>query len=339
MQSLTPCLPARWTAALAATLFVGLCGTPAIGQTSYESNINALGGYLPSGSDDFVYDGGDVSLKSATPLGLVRQIASPNPFVIPDNGYAEGWSNVETAGLHVYARSLSTASPDIGDRTYSSVAASGFFNDFFVLNVPGYALGTVFDLTTRVVSDGHVSARSTPSSDGIFHANLASAYAYWESWIRLAKGDQMLGELRAREDCAEFSNLGSGAACSHDGALGLGTMTFSVANGSLLHLDMRGWAAAGSSASNLVGGTVEGDGIGDLANTIAWGGISLLRDPDGVAIEDFSAVSATSGFDYRNPYGHAIAAVPEPEIAPMLLAGLLTMGVLARRRRRQAESC
>src|SRR4051812_10741376 len=93
----------RWPAALLASLVACLGNAPVWAQTRFDSNVNALGGYLPSGSDDFVYDGGVVSLSGATPLGLVRQIADPNPGMLPYNGYAEGWSKVDVAGVHVYA--------------------------------------------------------------------------------------------------------------------------------------------------------------------------------------------------------------------------------------------
>ena len=323
--------PSTVLAALLSGLFVG----PALAQTHFESNINALGAYLPSGSEDYVYGGDVVSVAGATPQGLVRVIADPNPGMLPYNGYAEGWSRVDVAGVHVYAHSLSTASPDIGMRSYSSVAASGFFSDFFSLNVPGYAPGTVFSVTALVRSDGSVSADSNPSSDGFFHANQASALAYWESWVRvIGAGETALAEIRAREDCAEFSTFGHGASCTSSGSVGLGTMTFSLVNGGApVQLDLRGFVQAAGSANNLAGGTAEGEAFADMANTIAWGGISTLRDASGAAVDEFSAFSATSGFDYRYSYGAPVAAVPEPENAALLLAGLALMGAFVRRRR------
>ena len=50
-----------------------------------------------------------------------------------------------------------------------------------------------------------------------------------------------------------------------------------------------------------------------------------LADPNGVAVTNFSAVSAASGFDYRHAY---VTAVPEPAPALLMLAGLMSlMGV------------
>ena len=59
-----------------------------------------------------------------------------------------------------------------------------------------------------------------------------------------------------------------------------------------------------------------------------WGGITALRDASGQVVNDFAAVSASSGLDYRNAY---VSAVPEAPASLMLLAGRAMLGAGWRR--------
>ena len=79
---------------------------------------------------------------------------------------------------------------------------------------------------------------------------------------------------------------------------------------------MRGWASAGTSA-NRPQTLVTADNVADLSRSITWGGITTLHDASGQVVNNFAAVSASSGFDYRNAY---VSAVPEAP-ASLLLAG------------------
>lgn len=60
------------------------------------------------------------------------------------------------------------------------------------------------------------------------------------------------------------------------------------------------WASAGAIADIAGIGSASADSVIDFGRAIAWGGIAELRDATGASIADYSVLSASSGFDYRN---------------------------------------
>lgn len=71
------------------------------------------------------------------------------------------------------------------------------------------------------------------------------------------------------------------------------------------------------------------DTFADLSRTLRWGGIQEVRGADGTLITDYTALGATSGFDYR--FAAPPVPVPEPSIWVSLILGL---GVIAWHRSR-----
>ena len=66
----------------------------------------------------------------------------------------------------------------------------------------------------------------------------------------------------------------------------------------------------------------------DLGNTVSWQGITNLT-VRGVAVTDYSAISADTGFDFRRGFG---ATVPEPASWALMIAGFGVTGSALRRR-------
>ena len=90
------------------------------------------------------------------------------------------------------------------------------------------------------------------------------------------------------------------------------------------------WAfGSGSSASSDASMTT------DFSHTLAWDGITEVKDSAGNVITGFTALSSASKFDYAKAY---VSTVPEPETYAMLLAGLGLIGNIARRRRSAARA-
>ena len=71
------------------------------------------------------------------------------------------------------------------------------------------------------------------------------------------------------------------------------------------------------------------DSLADMGHTLAWAGVTELRDADGALVGDYSLLSDSSGFDYRHAY---VSAVPDAPQAALLAAGLALIGVVRRRR-------
>ena len=73
-----------------------------------------------------------------------------------------------------------------------------------------------------------------------------------------------------------------------------------------------------------------GDGVDAVSRAwFRWDGITDVKLADGSSITDFQALGAASGFDYAQA-----AVVPEPATAAMMLAGVLSLLGVRRRRGR-----
>lgn len=318
--------------ATAASLLLGLsAGAPALAQTWLQATVVVDAMHFVVGIDDPFTDDGYLGLESATPFGRIAVLADSDHQPQAYHGLGIAWSQVGLGSVQVYAQAQSVASGADLVRVTGSGQASGFVSDFFALSVPGAASGAVFTATAQVRVDGSAWAETLPGWNGAYQpAGQLAAFSHWESWVRVLQGGtgSTLAELRAREDCDARTNQGSGPFCVADGLPGLQTITFTMTNnGTPVQLDMRGWASAGTSIYQPTQLT-SADSRADMGHTIAWGGITELRDASGQIVDNYTAVSASSGYDYRNAY---VGAVPEAPTSLLLLAGLAMLGTGWRR--------
>ena len=312
-----------------AIALLAIFAAPAMAQTSLQGQVMARAqheirnGPDPSSASDF--DQRDTSV----PFGRISAKADSDHDDQAYNGLGKSWSQVDVGGIHVYARSQAVGGSNM-ERVTGSAEALGFMSDYFGLNVPGYASGTVFTVNAQVRIHGNAMAATLPSWKGSYEAIDVAAFSHWESWVRVLGGSNgpLLAELRAREDCDARMRSNVGPKCVVDGTPGLQVMSFQmVNNGGLVQLDMRGWASAGTSVYQPQQLSTA-DSWADMGQTVAWAGISGLLDANGQAVTDFSAVSATSGFNYRNAY---VSAVPELPSGALLLGGAALLGARLRR--------
>ena len=136
-----------------------------------------------------------------------------------------------------------------------------------------------------------------------------------------------LGRITLDQTCAMSTSYNFSCIGDLPGAY---AMNISAAFGHTLSISINGETWASVSGAESRGGDVLAGGQADLAHTIAWGGISNLRDENGQTLSGFTAISASSGYDYVNAF--PAAAVPEAETYAMMLAGLGLVGGAVRRR-------
>ena len=262
-----------------------------------------------------------------------RTVVASNAIVVEGangrpNALAQTITTSAAGGLHL----LSIARIEIQSTTDFACARLGALaiasiNDRFTLDVPGYAAVTLFTVSAGIRIDAINSmVRSFSAGNGF----PLQASASWKNRVLISPS--LTGALY-QVDQNDFQNCVDDALSARCLGGGGGWRAFSLV------MPNQSWAAnlhisaeaRSNSQAELSLGSANVSGMFNLGHTIAWGGITGLVDPLGASVANFSAVSATSGFDYRNAYG---LAVPEMSPARLLLAGLARLAWLTRRRRR-----
>lgn len=245
--------------------------------------------------------------------------------------YATAWSLVQTAGIHLDA--WSTSSAHGGDtRGYSEATASGSFSDQFPLNSPSVVAGSSGVATVAFLVSGSLQ-NSFWGPDATGNNWLwGRSNAQWRAGFILR--DAAANQGPQWEGFQWQSDLNGTSELMGNAVPGTFLFTMPVVFGQLLNLQIYGTVLANSSTQNSYATTnisvVDATGRASLGNTIAWGGIVDLRDANGALITDFSALSATSGFDYANAY---VSAVPVPTAAWLFGTGLLGLVGMAQRKK------
>jgi hypothetical protein len=223
-------------------------------------------------------------------------------------------------GVHVGAVASATAggSPGWGSGASSFSTADAVSYDSFIVTAAGYAPGTVFTVHASVYMTGSVGAmgfRSPSGGEGSY-----DAVSSWQAEVHIAN-ETMLFPLQQQASSNCWDSLAMGPGCG-GAAFSTLNLLFTVANGETTDLALVGHVRSRSSAGANGEALAGADAWADLGHTIGWGGISSVLDDAGNPIGTYTALSATSGFDYRNAY---VSAVPEPRIAVLLFTGILVV--------------
>lgn len=206
-----------------------------------------------------------------------------------------------------------------------NVSVNASVYDQFVLLVPGLAPGALLDLTASIYTDATTLNIGTASPAGSFDTQVAWRSTFYLELLSTGASAFSLMDQSCRFGTSvEWICSGSGPAT--------GEMKLLVPNGSALALQIAGRAEAyGTAGAQGPAGSASVDAGADLGSTIAWAGITNLKDANGNVITDFSALSATSGFDYRQGY---VAVVPLPPSVGLLATAVAGLAAWRHRRRR-----
>ena len=302
---------------------------PASAQTRFSGSTEAA--VIASAFGQFVQPPNDRRAYTS-PVPLPTQASSR--YVVLDvppetmNSLAEATSQSALGGLHLSARTRVEIFSSVGQATsgFAAAVAQGTFRDRFVLDVPGYAAGTLFTVTAGIRIDAFNALGAVLSNNS---TPFYEATADWNSTVLISTGGgPNLVAQRDSQNCVRSRALVV-VTCVGSGD-GWRSFSFQMPNRSwAADLNMGGEARATARADLNFGGNAYITGLSDLGNTIAWGGIIGLVDSSGTHVANFSAISATSGYNFRDAY---ISPVPEVSPAPLMLAGLAALGWWVRRR-------
>lgn len=254
--------------------------------------------------------------------GLISSLAAVN---------AQAFARADMDGLHLQTQaigSLRDAQPYRSETFSGSANARAALGDSFAiqpLNPSAVFATTSMTLGFRVDALMTGYAYDTPLDPA--NPGGGEGRSRWHADF-VARDDTAgleLGRITLDQTCAMSTSYSFSCFGDLPGAY---AMNISTPFGHTLSISINGetWASVLGAQSR--GGDVLAGGQADLRHTIAWGGISNLRDESGQAISGFTAISASSGYDYVNAFP---AAVPESETYAMMLAGLGLVGFVIRR--------
>lgn len=309
--------------AWAAVIALSLGGAAEAASFSVETFTGAVK------NGDTIRNPSDGPPISATPVVS----SSSSSYATPDSAgrsAALAHASADLGTLKAYATASSVYDPSppppvavtLGSFAYADSLA--VYRDSFVLQASGFAAGTVGTITADVLLDGALSSAFdgtrfwSGSSDWAVQIFVNDSFAFYNR--RVDGGWDMA--LSERGD-----------------AVGMQSPTFQVVLGQSNDVRMQLRTRAGASTFINSSSPVEpklSAFTSDFGSTLTWNGIRTLS-VGGQQVADFSAISDTSGFDFRAGVGGGgvgPAPVPEPATWAVMIAGFGLSGLALRRRPR-----
>jgi len=329
-------------------------GAP-LAASAYSAQITSSSGSaiyfldLTAPADSKTFDPEMISTISSAPLTLGHDtsisVGPADGHFATTTGAYNAW--VEPGGLHLSARSAASI-------TYAAVAAGAdrslraqdggsvdvLSDDGVTFSVAGLAPGTPFLMDVSLRVNGNFGVFNGPAGTPITPNAYAEGSGFW-GFALLVPGGRPAGVPSSLtnhfDDQAYFAARYDGTSFDEFSQYGypkLVTVTMYAVNGQAatieLYARLNTAAFADASYETTSAGLVEAGVHGNLADTVAWGGIAAARQIDDtpVALGDVS-VQSNSGFDYRNEY---VSTVPEPSPAALTSIAVLCCSWLPRAR-------
>ncbi len=319
--ALVATLPLQWAAAQTPSVSASVSGYTAIGVGAIPQSewvpidVKRNDGVLHSeasgeGGSFFVIPGIPCCGGSVTGPGIV-------------SAFAGGFAAADPGVLHVYGNDLAIARNAVSppqfplttntSTVYTNIQAGASFTDYLTVNVAGAAIGTAvqvpFIYGAEVVSNYSLGYPQ-------FSLHPISVYARFMIPGLGPQNFSSEGQLQY----FQRTELGNGLGLY---ALRSNVWLFDTHVGDVLPI----------SASFGINGQAN---ISDFNRELEFGGFADGRNTAGIwlgALPSGMTITSASGHDYTIDPTVAVAAVPEPESYALMLAGLVCIGLVGRRKR------
>lgn len=272
-------------------------------SSSSQSTENNPGGFSSGVSNAMSNASG-----SSSPGGM-RLLTQAGVTMLSTNGGAAGGQATASADTSVNDSFVLLAS----GCTVAANCADGAFGSmqFSIRFDGGFVGGGSYSTSTPEGGNGGYRLLGEWNSAGAVGTDIDRS-----EWLR---GEHSYNDQRG---IPQVSSTGGGA--------GLQTFVMNFTFGSTVSLQMSAHAVSQvgaffdfyASQGGTGGSSADVGYATDLSHTIAWNGISEVRDASGALVTAFRAVSADSGYDYANGFA---APVPEPQTWALLAAGLFVV--------------
>ncbi len=319
------------------TLGVGVLALATTGAwaASFTAGVSSASGNIQvSGptNEDFQQGAGAVQASSSSQStennpggsssGISNSSSNASSMAAPG-----GMRLLTNAGVNM----LSTNGGAAGGQATGSADAS--INDSFMLTALGCTVaancanGAVGTMSFSIRFDANLGGGGTYNTSTPDGGNGGySVLGEWNASGSAGSGIDGVSWLRGEYSASD--QRGMPLTSSTGGGAGLQTFVMSFEFGSTISLQMRAHAVAQAGVGYDFYASQDGNGgssadaafTADLGHTIAWNGISEVRDASGALVTNFSARSADSGYDYAQAFA---APVPEPETWALMAAGLV----------------
>lgn len=289
------------------------------------------GGPDPKTGGAPVWAGADVNLYDYTAPGVLQ------------NAGATGYASASYGHLVFVSRAATNQTSVSGDQPglHAESYASASAIDSFTVTCPTCVAGTRGTMSFRVVLEGDVGLLNGSYRNGQPVPGPARTTLYsWSSNLSMrADGVAMdfPGPGTLSLFAYDFRAMVNDDIVSGGSREGMGIYDYQLEFefGSAIHMN---WQAVASSLADLRAddglaiGELSAMGYAAFSNSFYWDGISAVTDANGNLVNGFTALNSV-GVDYARSMADA-AVVPEPGTWALMVAGLVLLGAIARRRPR-----